>query len=282
MSVKIKKYFINYFILFINFLIIPIKNDPTRSENEGYQLNNIITIGDKDYRYVNFATNSNRDMIIEITSYNDCSRRMFYGIKSDGRPFYNTIDTEKETYFYSIESELQHGNRYEAENFILANNMGKEFLINIAKDQSNIELYNFNENTFNQINLLGIQMDSLRGTTLNYILNNKKYIIFCFTKDNSIYLKTLYFSDTGLTKGSISFEKSENCGKSISCFLTDSKYIICIYLCQVHTLYIRYGPYICIIVLDYNLREKNTIYLENNIFNIFEKMLLIIIIIFIN
>ena len=43
-------------------------------------LNNIIRIGDKNFRYVNFANYSNGDLIVETTSCPGSSKRMFYGI----------------------------------------------------------------------------------------------------------------------------------------------------------------------------------------------------------
>ena len=50
-------------------------------------LNNIRTIGDLYYRYINFASFSTNDMIVETNCYPESTKRMFYGLKADGSPF---------------------------------------------------------------------------------------------------------------------------------------------------------------------------------------------------
>ena len=42
-------------------------------------LSNIIKIGDRDFRYVNFATYSNGDMLVETTAYPGNKFRYFFG-----------------------------------------------------------------------------------------------------------------------------------------------------------------------------------------------------------
>ena len=51
-------------------------------------LNNIICIGDNDYKYVNFANFANGDMVVEITSMPEALKRYFFGIKGDGKPLF--------------------------------------------------------------------------------------------------------------------------------------------------------------------------------------------------
>ena len=51
-------------------------------------LNNIRVFGDNGFRYVRFASYSNGDMIIETTRFPGTSKRMFYGLKQNGRPFF--------------------------------------------------------------------------------------------------------------------------------------------------------------------------------------------------
>ena len=52
------------------------------------RLNNIIWIGDKYFRYINLVTYSNGDLIVETSSTEGTSKRMFYGIKKNGRSFF--------------------------------------------------------------------------------------------------------------------------------------------------------------------------------------------------
>ena len=244
--------YLNFFVLFFFLLIL---------RNHISQQYEITTIGDKDFRYVNFATFSNGDMIVETMS-DKSSKRMFYGINSEGRPLFNSLSTGKKTNYYSIEPEEQQENRYESEIFIVTNDEGKEFLVNIEKNQSYIELYDFNENRINKINTTNIQMNSIIGTIFNYYWNANKYIIFAFTKNDYICLKSFYFENNTFNEGLITFEKDNNSGYLISCFVTDSKYTKCIYLCYIQ-LKIYYKTrkynYICIIALDNDLIEKKDI-----------------------
>ena len=50
-------------------------------------LNNIIEIGDLNFRYINFASYQNQDMVVQTTSYPSSTKRMFYGLKKNGRIF---------------------------------------------------------------------------------------------------------------------------------------------------------------------------------------------------
>ena len=58
-------------------------------------LNKIIRIGDLNYRYINLASYSNGDMIVETTAYPGTDKRVFYGIKSNGREFFKSAKQKK-------------------------------------------------------------------------------------------------------------------------------------------------------------------------------------------
>ena len=130
-------------------------NETCKIDNEIIKtqwLNNIIRIGDINFRYVNFANYSNGDMIVETTACLGSSKRMFYGIKTNGRAFFSNNSETKKTYYFSLDVNEQPGNednyRYEAEIFIATLNegedKGKEYLVSIAKGEQYTELYNFN------------------------------------------------------------------------------------------------------------------------------------------
>ena len=86
------KFAINSFInsLYFLFIINQIRADDCKITNKtqiaSQWLNNIICIGEKDFAYVNLATLSKGDMIVETTAIPGSSKRKFYGIKSDGGP----------------------------------------------------------------------------------------------------------------------------------------------------------------------------------------------------
>ena len=109
-------------------------------------LNNIIWIGDNNFRYVNIVSYLNKDMIIETTAKPGSSKRMFFGIKKNGRGLF--YKNGNYTYYYSFEASKQTGNngnmRYEADIFTViingGDNNGKEYLVSIGNNNQYIEL----------------------------------------------------------------------------------------------------------------------------------------------
>ena len=75
---------VNKSIFIISFLILLSFTKIIRTQ----ELTSIITISDKDFKYINFANYSNGDMIIEITSNPGSPKRMFYGLKKKRRIFF--------------------------------------------------------------------------------------------------------------------------------------------------------------------------------------------------
>ena len=53
------------------------------------EITSVVWIGDKDFRYVNFANYSNGDMVVETTAKPASSNRMFYGLKQNGDYFFS-------------------------------------------------------------------------------------------------------------------------------------------------------------------------------------------------
>ena len=248
-------------------------------------LTNIIKIGDLNFRYINFANYSNGDMIIETTSYPPSSLRMFFGLKTNGLPFFG------ETNHFSITVKDQPDNtdksRCEAENFIATINdgrqKGKEYLVSIPKNTKYAELFNFEENDINKIikqkkatEVLGNEMINFRGSAINYMLDDKYYILFAFKSnldEGSLILKRFLFNgpDFGPALKKETYQKTVNLGNSLSCFVTDLKYIICSYINSTETT-IKIGRitnkkktnYFCQLVLDKDFNDKNlTIYNYN-------------------
>ena len=151
-------------------------------------LNNINFIGDENYKYVNFAMFSNGDMILETTNNPGTKKRMFYGIKKDGREFF--YKDNKWSNKYTIEGE---DIRHEAEIFVVKingkigeENNGKEYLVSIAKKNHYAELYDFdNDKIYKKDSsiLLGNEMAGTKGYALNYTINNENFIIFSFISE---------------------------------------------------------------------------------------------------
>ena len=232
-------------------------------------LNNIIWIGEENYRYVNFAMFSNGDMIIETTNIPGTKKRIFYGMKKDGREFF--YKDNKWRYNYTMKGE---DIRDEAEIFIVKINgkagdesNGKEYLVSIAKGNQYAELYDFeNDKIYKKpsSDLLGIGMASLKGYALNYTINNENFIIFSFISD--IYgltfnIKKMKFTSVNIENNNNQIVKSNYVnsmfGYQESCTITNSNYIVCFYLSLINE-YFAYGT---ISSFDSELDLKNTFYL---------------------
>ena len=65
-------------------------------------LNNIINIEISFLRYVNFASYSNGDMILQSGAYPSTQNRYFIGFKNNGRPLFFNNQTKKENYYHEI------------------------------------------------------------------------------------------------------------------------------------------------------------------------------------
>ena len=211
-------------------------------------LNNIIWIGDKYFRFVNIVTYSNGDMVIETTSSPGNKKRMFYGLKRDGRVFFAKNNSQ----YYSIEAN-EVSIKYESEIFTakINDNNEKEYIISIGKLEHNTELYDFEEDKIYKIStndFLGINMEKI-GTSFNYILddNNVSFLGFLSSKTGgyTFNLKLLNFTTKDIeNENSIIIKNStieDVYGQRISCFITKDKYIICFYLLKSG---IKYIPYI--------------------------------------
>ena len=166
-------------------------------------------------------------MIVETTSCPGSSKRMFYGIKSNGRAFFSNNSETKKTYYFSLDVNEQLGNedkyRYEAEIFIATLNEGEdkgnEYLVSISKGEQYTELFNFNNGEIHQIQslkLLGYKMLNIRSSALSFSLNKKYYVLYAFKSNNGLIIERLYFKDKNLTEIRLekkSYNKTDNKGE---------------------------------------------------------------------
>ena len=111
-------------------------------------LNNIILIGGSGFRYINFASYSNGDMIVCTTSFPVQPERIFFGLTTDGKPLFK--ENEEEKFFYSINITNASVVQYEAEYYIIkssnSENYGKEYFFAVSKVGCNAELFDFENN----------------------------------------------------------------------------------------------------------------------------------------
>jgi len=114
--------------------------------------NNIITFK-KNYRGGQFATNKNGDMIIEYSNDNGNSlyKRLFFGLKKNGRGFFPDENTYRERDVKYIDSSTGYG-RYEARNMFVCLatdiNRNKEYLFSTSTWDSLTELHDLENNKY--------------------------------------------------------------------------------------------------------------------------------------
>ena len=231
------------------------------------ELNNIFNIGKKDYLYVNFASYSNGDMILETTTGNqNDNNRLFYGFKSNGRGYFkNEIN-------YSIDINQPTSpkrEKYQSENIVIkeANNKinNKEYLISIPKEITYVEIYDFENNKVFQKRIetfTGLdKITSFRHSSISLRYNNSFCYLFGFigknnsSSDYSYILQIHKFNsikDFELDNTKIKEKIIKNIipfieSSGISCFSTEKQNIMCFFYSKVNNFTIS--------IYDINLNE---------------------------
>ena len=247
-----------------------IKNSTVKTQ----WLNNINVISDRNYRYINIASSSNGDMIIGTTSYPGTTKRIFYGLKQNGRPFFKDKETNEETFHYSKEvvGEDYSEGKYESESIIIKHsNTGKEYFLSVSKMSCYAEMFDLDNDEVHfhpsYYFAAGLFIVSIRNTFFSFATQNEYdnnyYYFFGFIAtylDNDI--KKVYFqkhifrnfdnfeNDQHFDSGS---DQPNAYGNGISCFQTTNlKFIICFYFININN------------IIYYNIIKYDE-YFQNNI-----------------
>ena len=223
--------------------------------------NDIIPITEDYYVYLDIITMSNGELLIETSSYPLENRRIFYGIKKNGRPFFKESDTLKETSFHSMTTLTGRQESFIYNIKLNGPEDDKEYIISIPKDDIKyFELYDFyNDIVYEQsvrTTLKDLAVFSYRGSIIklnainNYILGISGII---YTETANVYfnLIKLSFNSTDFINNDPIIQivrTSSSESRMVSCFETTSQNIVCFY--QNKSL-----DYI-IAVYDYNLENK--------------------------
>ena len=214
--------------------------------------NKIIPVSSTNYTYVDIITMSNGDLIIESSSYPAQLKRIFYGLKKNGRSYFSYKG--KKTSYYTLNAT---GKRFES--FISSINLNgsennTEYLLSVPKDtDKNCELYDFENDITYEVNLktfFGVQTFTFESKAIKLTSNNDYYILgICGTKWNPqatyyFYLMKLLFTSLDIENFNPIINSTRTYSSNsrfISCFESKSKYIICFY--QNVTLYYVIGVY---------------------------------------
>ena len=180
---EVIKNFILIFIFFLHFNFfscdsicsLGISLDDTTCFNGIIKLNHI------NYRAGHFASNKNNDLIIEYSGDPHAGKRLFYGLKSNGRGFFN------DSYIREKDFDSSHG-RYESRNIFVSKkidtNKEEEYLFSTSSYQSWTELYNLENDQYKlkyTDNFQGKRIFSYVFTLLSTKIGTYNYYFLFFT-----------------------------------------------------------------------------------------------------
>ena len=237
-------------------------------------LNNIITIGNTSFRYINFASYSNGDMVVETTQYPQNSYRMFYGLKKNGRPLFINKTTNGETPYYTTQVTNQtngHSGKTEAVAEIIKFSEfgdGKEYFFSISKLDCYGEIFDFDNDLMYQKSVKSFTKYTYTITYRHAIVpyktmsQNSYFYLFGFIKSdnpnsftNSTFnlYKIRFKSDTSFPNKNRDMSMPNAYGNIVSCFQTEKELFICFYLTKFEDIY-----YYNLLKVKENLSENIT------------------------
>jgi len=146
--------------------------------------NNIIKFGEDTFRYMHFVSFSNGDMIIETSSFPTNNKRIFFGLKKDGRYYFKTKDTKEETPFNYLIADDEKEFKYESGNAIIINNK-KEYLVSIGRCESYTELFDFDKGKIiseKTEKLIEHENKNVRPNLINLDKTKNRFIFSCISE----------------------------------------------------------------------------------------------------
>ena len=162
--------------------------EKNKTHYENCKISNIIKVGEKNFSYLSFASYQNEDLIFSTTAYPSNTKRIFWGIKKNGRPFFKN-ETAYLNIMYSNSNDTEN---YEFQSIIIKlskeENKEKEYLLRVGKIKSNAEIYDFEEGIIydkpNEKFSQCYYIQSFRNTAeFAFYENNSYYYLFGFTEE---------------------------------------------------------------------------------------------------
>ena len=205
-------------------------------------LTNIIMVGGNDFRYVNFANNSNGDLIMETSACPGNNKRIFFCLKTDNSYCFGN------TPFKLFEVSGQEGmqQRYESEIQVIKlsdnKNNSKEYILSITKSAYS-ELYDLESGTIYQSptsDFISLNVKALISVLipLQKIDDNFYYLFANFYKPDSkhrlfLFRKYMFLSENIAKKDSYTIINEQTAdgdyNRIVSCFQTVSSFIVCFF-----------------------------------------------------
>ena len=213
-------------------------------------LTNIIRSGIYSCRFINFALSSKNELFLHTTTEPSSSNNYFFGLNSDGRPYFTISEEEVLVILLSYNSSsFQTRHNGEFISIMLDNkNNNREHMMSVGNGEDNVEIFNFETDdifVYSTKVMTKYYIQSKKFALLHFIDNNNKnssilaFIGKSIDNDKNYYVlqKYEFFHNTTIDK--IDYKKTEhikieNFDSShlkfiLSCFQTDKRLIICFY-----------------------------------------------------
>ena len=222
-------------------------------------LNNLMNFGDISFRYFDFVQFSNGDLILETSSFPPNNKRIFYGLKNNGRYYFKKNDSNEETPFNYLIADDEGEIKFESGNSIIIID-GKEYFLSVGRMESYTELFDFENNNIisnKTQNLIGYNNLNMKPNLINIDKESNTYIFSCISDINNMRYAIILKFDLELKKGGgLTFSDCttkiiENIfGELASCFVTEKNgLIICFYG-------YKNGDFISYLLIAYNNEFK--------------------------
>ena len=202
--------------------------------------NNIIIVGEISFRYLNFITFSNKDMVLETSSFPTSNKRIFYGLKKNGRYYFKKDNSEEETPFNYLIADIEEEGKYESINYNLKKN-GKEYIISIGRLDSYTELFDFDANKIfskKSNELFGYSLYNMRPNLIEIDKEDNTFIFPSIAYVDGVFSGIIFKFDLNINSNTISLSDRnniviKNCfGEIASCFFVKAiEVVICFYGC---------------------------------------------------
>ena len=211
-------------------------------------LNDIILVGEKDFRYINLLTSSKGELLLSTSSCPPNISRIYYGINSDGIPLFKD---DNESNIYIIKKNVlrtDNYKRYESVSGLIKINgdthRNKEYLIDLGKSITYTEIFDFIEYKNNLIEIdntqtINAETDTYIGSLVNYIENNINFYIFAGIQkisNNNFKILLIKFKFSYDTNGLISCNNIINANfesldkKIVNCYIKNNNRLICLFI----------------------------------------------------
>ena len=229
--------------------------------------------------YMSMDFNSNNDLIIETTAYEqyeNVRERFFYGIKNNGRPFFYNKEENQFLFHKKINFNSNYF-KYESQlKRIRIVNDEKDYFLSMSFSDCLIELVDFDNDiisTIPQLEVFGYQFWASTLFSILELENEENNYLFCFTAayNNNIYiiLQKIQFLKSNLSEVG-SYTKMNYVNHKNEIISYDSRSLICIEISSLNIIecfYLNETGYYSIAIFNEKTLELIKIFLldENQI-----------------